>query len=165
MWRGDSALPGVLAVHRSVTFNAAIDSVVSGKVIQLCRGRASVLPPIWLITARVLQLKTQFQMFKKLNMGCLRWITTDVGRCRVDAGVRLRQTEPPAYSLVNVAYWLHYTLGAFCKNMTSIDFCLTESWSHGFKIRQVRNDVNGANDQVTRSLRLNSIRGSVLFRN
>lgn len=88
MWRRDSALPGVLAVHRSVTFNAAIDSVVSGKVIQLCWGRASVLPPIWLITARVLQLKTQFQMFKKLNMGCLRWITTDVGRCRVDAGVR-----------------------------------------------------------------------------
>lgn len=69
---GDPAPPAVLAVHPSVTFNAAIDGVVSGKVIQSSRGRASVLPPIWLITALALQLKTQFQMFRKLNSGCLR---------------------------------------------------------------------------------------------
>lgn len=76
----------------------------------------------------------------------------------------LQRTEPAASLLGDVTYWLHYTLGAFCKNMTSIDFCLSESWSHGFEIRQVRHDVNGANDQVTRSLRLNSVRGSVLFK-
>lgn len=136
-----------------------------GKWFSCAEAGPQSCPQIWLITACALHLKTQFQMFKKLNMGCLRWITTDFGRFGVDAGERRWQTEPRASSLVNVAYWSLDTLDAFCRNMTSIDFCYTESSSHGVEIRQVRNHVNGANDQVTRSWRQNSARRSVLFKN